>query len=104
MLGISYLSPKTDLILIIFSSILFIFAGVGGLLGYSDFQISEKIEYSYKIFNNETVISFENKIPIYTENKLFNYTIPFFSILLGIYVLFISIENGKGRKTKTSGA
>ena len=97
---LSYLSPKTDLMMYTVAATFFLMAGIAGLMGYT-IQTGETISYSYTTINNQTVIANEVHTPIYGETFLFKTGLPMLGVLLTLYMIMIlSVENGRGSDSK----
>jgi len=98
---LSYRSPKTDLILYSMSGIFFILAAIAGFSGYGDIQTGETISYSYVNVNNQTVIDFETKIPIYSNHFIFTTGVPIIELLVGLYILIVlAVEPNQNESRK----
>ncbi len=98
---LAYRSPRTDLIFYGTSGIFFILAALAGFAGYGDIQVGEQISYNYTTIDNQSIISQENIIPIYSGHTIFTSGIPIIEFLIGLYILItLGVEGKYGTSKK----
>lgn len=86
--ALSYISPRTDAFLFFISGILFFFAGLSGVIGYSDIEVGSTVTTNTTSINGYDYVVVQST-PIYSHNIFFTWAIPSLEMFIGFYMLLV---------------